>query len=108
MPANGRHGGPAVRALPGAGVADARPLSAEVRSFLDDHIGPEEYGNLEETDDTYLLWTTARALNADVEEIADDVRAWRRDVTDLVRQQASAGVRPLANGARPLANGTRP
>jgi hypothetical protein len=66
------------RALAGVGPDERGSLRAQVHSFLDSHMSPADYARLDEADDAYLLWTTARALRADIEEIADDVRDWRR------------------------------
>jgi hypothetical protein len=88
-----------VRALPGARLGDHRPLSAQVHAFLESQVNPNDHAGLDETDDPYLAWTTARALNVDVEEIADDVRSWRRGVSSRMRQATVTQPRPLANGA---------
>jgi hypothetical protein len=70
--------------------AEHGSLTDQVNAFLNRHVNPGDYAQLDETDDTYLLWTTARALNVDIEEIADDVRTWRRRVTAQARRPVVA------------------
>lgn len=70
-------------------VAPANPLTARVNEFLDSQVHPDDRPGLDETNDAYLLWTTARALHADIEEIADDVRRWRRGAGEGQRSGAA-------------------
>ena len=96
---DGRRPDDFLRALPGSRVTDNAPHAARVRAFLDSQVNPDDYADLSQSDDPYLLWTAARALNVDVEEIADDVRAWRREVSARPTRPAVAHTRPMINGA---------
>jgi hypothetical protein len=78
------------------GSAPKTGRRAEVFSFLDNQVSPDDWDELDETDDTYLFWMTARALHTDIEEIADDVRAWRRGIR-AARAPAAAATHDLLN-----------
>jgi hypothetical protein len=69
-------------------------LTERVHAFLDEQVSPEDYAQLDEADDAYLLWTAARALQVDVEEITEDVRAWRRRATAQARRPMIAQAMP--------------
>jgi hypothetical protein len=81
-----RRDGSPRRVLAVVGPDESGGLGARVQSFLDSHVNPADYARLDDADDAYLLWTTARALHTDIEEIADDVRDWRRRRTAQVHR----------------------
>lgn len=55
------------------------PLRARVFAYLDGHIRPEEYVDLED-DDPYIVWMTAQALGVGPELITGHVAQWCRSV----------------------------
>jgi hypothetical protein len=63
-----------------------RHLAEQVRSFLASHIDTDDHADLDEADDPYLCWATGRALNVNLDEIADDIRLWRREVSARARR----------------------
>jgi hypothetical protein len=55
--------------------ADAGRLGSRVFAFLDSRLDAEDI-DVEDPDDPYLLWTTARGLGESAETVASHVRAW--------------------------------
>jgi hypothetical protein len=89
-PANGARADLAVRAEArpvDAGQVDVGPVSIDaaanqallrtrVHDFLDARFSHEEPPTVDDADDPYLLWMTARALGVTVDAVASHVREW--------------------------------
>jgi hypothetical protein len=63
-----------------------RDLRSGVFAFLHSQADVDDIFYAEDTDDPYLLWSTARALGVSVDAIADHVRDWWRDKVDDSRK----------------------
>jgi hypothetical protein len=63
-----------------------RDLRSRVFAFLNLQADADDLLYAEDTDDPYLLWSTARALGVSVDAIADHVRDWWRDKVDDSRK----------------------
>ena len=72
----------AIRAPEAAGAIGGSPGSAtgslrdRVHAFLDAHVGVNNYSDIGDADDPYLLWLTARGLGLSVEAVTAHVRDW--------------------------------
>ncbi len=78
------HPGHENRAHRGAGPGSLR---SRVFAFLDSQIKIEDYFDIGDGDDPYLLWMTARGLGVGVDAIAEHVRDWCRQAAQRDGQE---------------------
>ena len=65
-------------ARPTASESDTAALRDRVYRFLNSNIGSEDFAEVEDEDDPYLVWLTAGGLGSSVEAVAGHVRDWCR------------------------------
>ncbi len=73
-------------------TADPGSLRGRVFAFLNSQVSTDDYHDIGDGDDPYLLWMTARGLGVGVDAISDYVREWCRE-TARRRDQDLSSVR---------------
>jgi Protein of unknown function (DUF2637) len=82
-------------------ASGAASLRARVYAFLDSQVKIDEYFDVGDGDDPYLLWLTARGLGVGVDAVAQYVHEWCQQASNRTLGQASD-----QNSEIPLATGS--